>query len=161
MLHTQWNTGYEIGFFFVLIIGAGCLLTILIGVGAEIAFRNRSGGPDGLGWITAGIATVIGLIVGGIAAFVFFPYQSVYFKYQPISGTITQQVSSRFINEGSQGGTTQNFLVYINGNPYRCDDTRCSGLQKGMKVTLMCEKQYQFNATAGWSCNWGKLGLNS
>lgn len=50
--------------------------------------------------------------------------------------------------------------VSINGQIYGRDDTRCSQLHEGSDVTLLCEKEFQLNATPGYVCNWGKMGLN-
>lgn len=146
MLTASWNTGWLFGMLVLLsLTSIGILVMIVCGI-----FRVWGGVAGGFLWA---------LIFGVITAIVAFPFSGVYHRYQPISGKVTQDVTSRFLGDGN-GGTSQNYLVNINGNSYRCDDTRCSGLRKGDDVTLMCEKSYQFNATSGWVCNWGKLGLN-
>jgi hypothetical protein len=147
MLTANWNFGWELAMgFLAALTGVGIIFAIVMGF-----MRIGLGVALGLGWA---------IVFGAIMAWVAFPFSGVYHRYQPVSGKVTQNVTSRFLGDGS-GGTNQNYLVAINGNTYRCDDTRCSGLVKGDDVTLMCEKSYQFNATSGWVCNWGKLGLNN
>jgi hypothetical protein len=147
MLAASWNVGWEISTAILVILSAiGIGFTILCAVS-----RFWPGMWTGVGW-----TALFGIIMLVVA----FPFSGVYHRYQPISGEITQNVSSRFLADGN-GGTDQNYLVYIKGNPYMCDDTRCSNLHKGEDVTLMCEKSFQFNAVSGWVCNWGKLGLNA
>ena len=97
----------------------------------------------------------VGLIV---VLVVWFPFSSSYNRYTPISGTV-QSVSSRFLSDGSNS-VNQRFAVQINGHTYGCDDTRCSLIRQGSEVTLLCEKEFQFNGTPGYACNWGKWGLN-
>jgi hypothetical protein len=138
------------------IAGAGWLIALPSTVrwfwGGKDDDTSMSGPLALIGW---GVA----ILFGSVGTFVAFPFAGAYHRYVPISGSVTQTVNSRFLSDGS--GTTQNYLVTVNGQNYRCDDTRCSQLRKGDKVTLMCTKSFQFNATSGYVCNWGKLGLNS
>lgn len=160
MLHQEWNTGYIVTIW-IGVITAGIGLLIFLGCGIYWLWGSDRNGQD---FTISGYASLAGAllaIIGGIVIVVGgFPFAGQYHRYEPVSGTVSQTISSRFLSDGS-GGTTQNFLVYINGQPYRCDDTRCAGLHKGEAVTLMCEKSYQPNSVAGYVCNWGRLGLNS
>ena len=68
-------------------------------------------------------------------------------------------ISSRLIASDTQnGGSTQKFvLTFTGGQALGCNDTRCSAVKVGDKVTLMCERTYQWNAPSpGWDCNWGR-----
>jgi hypothetical protein len=112
-------------------------------------------------WGAAIVSAACGLLLAGVCAFfALFPFGYAYNYYVPVSGTVTR-VDTRFIGDGS-GGTTQYAVVWFGTHPYKCDDSRCIDLPKGTKVTLLCEKEFQFNApNQGYICNWGKLGLNN
>lgn len=103
---------------------------------------------------------VAAVIILGITGFIDFPFSAPYHEYQVVSGKV-QSVESRLIaSNESGGGTTQVFPVQIGGQTYKCDDTRCAQLKPGSDVTLLCIKEWEFNGTPGFECNWGKLGLN-
>lgn len=105
-------------------------------------------------------------IVGGIvcalisaAAFVFvlFPFQGDYLSYSNKTGTV-EATGKRLIQSGSGSSATlnQRFAVtFTDGGTYGCDDTRCSLLQPGDRVTLSCEKEWQWHGTPGWVCSFG------
>lgn len=149
MIASQLDTSVLIGTIIVLIFGIICT-AISVGIG----IFNES-------WL-AGIASEIVTVVltGAFMFLVWFPFGYAYNHYVPVSGTVTQ-VNSRFIASGN-GGSTQYWAIWFGNMPYKCDDTRCGGLHAGSKVTLLCEKEFQFNAPQqGYICNWGKLGLNN
>jgi hypothetical protein len=159
MLQAQWNIGWLIGMYILIFLQ---LIGVVVFAGAIGGYLIGDKNNPDRGSITVPAAFISGtwiIIVGIIGTVVAFPFSGAYHRYVPISGTISQTVQSRFLSDGS--GSTQNYLVVINNRQYRCDDTRCAGLVKGTKLTLMCEKSFQFNATSGWVCNWGKLGLNA
>ena len=162
MLTAQWNLGDE-AWFWISVPLMGLLLLVFLPalvlwlkamVTQDTAYEGTISGPVAL------IAGIVLVIVGGVSALVFWPFQTQYMQYKQVSGIVQQAPSSRFLSDGS-GGTSQNYLVVIRGQDYRCDDTRCSQLRKGEAVTLMCERQWQANGTPGYVCNWGKLGLNT
>jgi hypothetical protein len=149
MLTAQLDTGITIATWIA------CVF-ILIGGGVAIGFAI-------LKEVWGVLATIVctALIAGITLFFAWFPFGYDYNHYVPKSGTVTA-VASRILSDGN-GGISQREVVYINGQPYGCDDSRCAppGMHKGVKVTLMCEKEFQFNAPSqGFACNWGKLGLN-
>jgi hypothetical protein len=152
-LNAQWNTGWLIGMIALVALAAIAWL-IVIGAGtwyftgARRQHGSTLSGPLALGSLLAA------LVIGVIGTIVAFPFSGIYHRYEPVTGTV-QVTASRFLGSGSS--TTQNYLVGINGQDYRCDDTRCAQLQKGDVVTLLCEKSFQFNGTSGFVCNWGKL----
>jgi hypothetical protein len=147
MIHAQLDSTVTIG-----LIVAG--IVFVIGLGIAILFMWFRF------WMQSISAVILTLLVTGVTIFlVLFPFGYAYNNYVPISGNV-QSLTTRFISDGG-GGTTQYYLVYLNGNPYKCNDTRCANLKKGGGVTLLCEKQFQFNTpNQGYLCNWGKLGLN-
>lgn len=155
---TQIDTSYLIGFIVILVF---CFLCICAGILWWIAnpFEHK-----GLWAFLEGavIGTVGSLVFLGIFALVAFPpFPGVYNEYQPESG-IVKTINQRFIASDTQGGgTTERFAVqYTNGRVFGCDDTRCSVLKAGQWVTLMCEKEFQFNGTPGYACNFGGYGKN-
>lgn len=100
-------------------------------------------------WVAraAALALLVGVAIG------MYPWSAPYHQFRPVSGTV-DSVSSRFISSGDSG-TTQNFLVVIDGKPYRVDDTRAAGLKAGDHVDLMCVKSWQWSAAPGQICRWG------
>lgn len=157
MFTTQISTGFIVGTIIVAIILAA--LTI-IGWGGFWYFRHYDdvGQQDNvMAWGTLIGSAVVAIIVIVIAGFIDFPFSAQYHEYRPVTGHV-QGVGSRFLSDGSS--TTQNFAVILNGQTYRCDDTRCSDLKIGDPLTLLCIRDFQFNATSGWDCNWGKEAIN-
>lgn len=153
MLHTQLDVGWEIAIW----IGGLGLAAVFLGI---IAFIIGMMSDSDSNLPVAGFMTAI---CGGIAALIcgiitFPPFSMQYHEYKPVSG-IVQSVTSRFLSDGSNS-TSQRFAVVIGGKIYGCDDTRCSTLRRGSTVTLLCEEEFQLNATPGEVCNWGKEGLN-
>lgn len=70
-------------------------------------------------------------------------------------GRVEQKVGSRFIAQDH--GTTQKFVVVLNGHAYGVNDTRASLLRRGDFVRLRCKKAYEFGTprhSQGWDCKW-------
>jgi hypothetical protein len=149
MLHTQLSTGFVIGTSVTLFLLLACT-----GLGIGSAYYMR--GEGGWKWFTGFLA--LGTIIFLAAAAIDFPWSAQYHEYVPESGRV-QAISSRFIAQDG-GGSDQRFAVILHGQTYACDDSRCSNLHKGSPVTLMCIREYQFNGTPGYVCNWGKAALN-
>lgn len=148
MIQAQLDTSVLIGIIIAIIIG---VVGLIASAGVGFYFRSWSSA------IVSGVATALCVVL--TLFLVLFPFGYAYNHYVPVSGTVSH-INSRFIGDG-QGGTTQFFVVWIGNSPYKCDDSRCGGLHSGSQVTLLCEKEFQFNApTQGFVCNWGKLGLN-
>lgn len=153
MFHTEISTGFLLGS----IIAVFLVLAFVI-AGTILAKTDPVRGEGRFWLLLAGVAIAITLIITG---FVDFPFSAAYHEYVPVSGTV-QSVESRLIAIGEQGGgTTQVFPVQIRGTTYKCDDTRCAQLKTGSKVTLLCIREWEFNGTPGYECNWGKMGLNN
>lgn len=155
----QWDTGYLIGMVITVAVTAGAGLTV---IGAFItALVTR--GDRGAGALV--VAATVMIIAGGIGTWIAWPFSGQYHRYQPLGGTVAS-ISSRLIASGTNGGgSTQKFVLTFAGGTdasgdrpaLGCNDTRCSAVRVGDKVTLMCERSYQLNApTQGWDCNWGE-----
>lgn len=137
----------------------------ILGSIAGIALLAAAGA---LGFHLAGRDTYDGgLWLGLVAALVFLftaalfvpitwpPFAAQYHRYVPKSGTVAA-VTSRFLGDGS-GGTQQKFAVrFTTGQVVGCEDTRCSQVREGDRLTLMCERAWQWAGVPGWDCNWGR-----
>lgn len=162
MFTTQIDTSYVIG----LVVMAILVLGSVFALPPFLRYLSKTetiGGQEPMSrkWAygIGGILAAVMLIIFVFAAWPVLPGQ--YNSYTPFSGTVKEN-TSRFIASDTQGGgTNQRFLITLtNGQHLGCDDTRCSGLKEGDDVTLLCEKVFQWNATEGWACNFGKYGLN-
>lgn len=151
-LSQQWDTGWEIGMYVLVIVTAGALAASVGGLIVALVTRADAG----LGTMLVGACAA--LVAGIILVIVAWPFSGQYHRYQPLGGTVAK-VGSRLIASGtSGGGSTQKFvLTFKGGLSLGCNDTRCSNVDVGDQVTLMCERAYQLNAPSpGWDCNWGQ-----
>jgi len=155
MISPQLDTGYLLTW---IIAGGIAGIMAIVAIVSGIMWLPRRG--DYSAWGFVALCTAVACVVaGGIGiAGTFPPFSMQYHRYVPYTGTV-KQVNSRFIGDGQS--TSQFYPVqFTNGDIRRCDDSRCTALKPGDVVTLLCERTFQFNATEGWSCNWGKLGAN-
>lgn len=136
-------------------ITVGITVMGLAGVVYAMFAKEDHGYFAGICLAGAGLSAFIGIF---IFIFGLFPFGSAYHTETPVSG-IVQATGSRFIGDGS-GGTNQRYVITINNIARGCDDTRCGLLHKGDKVTLLCEKQFQWSGPEGFVCKWGRFGLN-
>ena len=99
-------------------------------------------------WIGVGL---VGLSVF-LMALGYYPYGAKYHNWQHIGGDVTS-TNSRFL--AKSGGTDQKFVVTFKGSPvqYGCNDTRCSTVRVGDRLTLTCKAVFQWFGTDGWDCN--------
>jgi hypothetical protein len=156
MLHSQIDTSFLITW---IIGGVVAVIALILMITSGIAWLRSSDHLYSNSGFTFVVAALIFVVVGGIGTAVTFPpFSMQYHRYVPYTGVV-KQVQSRFISDGNS--STQYFPVqFTNGDIRRCDDSRCTELKPGQTVTLLCELQFQFNASEGWDCNWGKLGAN-
>lgn len=148
----QWDTGYMITMIVTILITGTAVLTV---VGSFITALVTQG-SRGVGVLL--VSAVVVLVAGAAGTWNAWPFDGQYHRYQPLGGTVAS-ISSRLIASGtSGGGSTQKFvLTFTDGSALGCNDTRCSAVKTGDKVTLMCERAYQWNAPSpGWDCNWGR-----
>lgn len=108
--------------------------------------------------ILAGIA-LAGIIFGIWAWATWPPFDMQYHTYQPTTITVAN-VGTRIIDDGNNSVSERFAILGANGQTYGCDDTRCSVLDKGETITLLCEEEWEANGVPGYVCNWGKVGTN-
>lgn len=149
-MHAIWDPGWLVAVY--ALGGASVLLLLIIaaGIAAAMLGDDLSAGLPVAG--LAGLGLVLCLAVLG---FVSFPWSGQYHRFVPKTGVVTA-VGSRFLASGTQGGgSTQKFVVTMGGRDYGCNDTRCATVRKGDRLTLMCERSWQWAGVPGWDCNWG------
>lgn len=119
----------------------------------ETVGRNNYSEPDNdLLWATRIISTVVLLATVGVYFGTTWPtFDMQYHTYKPVSGTVTA-IGTRLL--GSDKSTNQEFVVTINGQDYRCDDTRCALTKVGDTLSLRCIRDWQYAGTSGWDCNY-------
>ena len=161
MFTTQIDTSYLVGLIVMGVLVVGTIFGLPPLLRWFSVWGDISSKPMPRKW-AYGISSVLAaimLLIFVVAAWPVLPGE--YNSFTPFSG-IVKETSSRFLASDTQGGgSNQRFLVeFTNGQHVGCDDTRCSGLKSGDPVTLLCEKVFQWNATEGWACNFGKYGLN-
>jgi len=120
----------------------------LAGTRKYSATRFEASALDFGGAVFGTLAVLATLIIYPIAAWP--PFDMKYHTYRLISGRV-DAISSRFLGDGKS--TTQNFVVEIAGQDYRCDDTRCALVTVGQTLTLNCIAEWEYAGTAGYDCN--------
>lgn len=141
---------------FGVIIGAViCVIAALVCLlgGFFLAAGERRGqrGPIIFGGIFCSLLSLAGLVL------VLFPFQGDYLSYHTKTGVV-QATGKRLIQSGSGSTASLNQRIAVtfkDGGTYGCDDTRCSLLQPGDRLTLSCEKDWQWHGTSGWVCQFG------
>lgn len=159
----QWTLGVLIGLPIAVVI-----VFLLLAVAGLMQWygRTRASRKSSYGWSTrkymlvwSPIVAAVAVIVAAITAFSFWPWHAEYHQYRDVTGTV-EQVSSRLISAGDQGGSNQKFVVILQqrpGTPYGITDTRASLLHKGDPVHLRCIREYEFGSNnAGYNCKWGR-----
>lgn len=95
------------------------------------------------------------LVIAVIAVVAYWPFSAEYHRWEPRSGTVAA-VSQRLLSDGD-GGVNQKFVVRYagDGREYGCEDTRCSLVERGDRLTLMCKRTWQYTGTDGYDCQFG------
>lgn len=122
-----------------------CLVVIALAV--RVRFVDGDWGDAGLLAAAAALAMVA---IVAITGFAMWPWTAEYHEWQPVAGTVTD-TSSRLL--GDDKSTSQYYAMEINGQTYRCDDTRCATVKTGDHLDLTCKREWQFAGTPGWDCN--------
>jgi hypothetical protein len=159
---TQVDTSYLIGNIVMLVLLGLSLFVLPPAIRWVTASEDVAGSQMSRKW-AYGIGGAVALVMALIFVFATWPFwPGQYNSYKPFSGVV-RQTGSRFIASDTQGGgSNQRFMLQLtSGVVVGCDDTRCSALHPGDKVTVLCERSWQWNANAGWVCNFGKYGLNT
>lgn len=149
-MHAQWDTAFLVGMWIFVPVFIICVLVALGGLIAGITSK----GDHGVGTCMVG---VVGAVLSAIVVLIiWFPFSSQYNRYVPKSGTVAT-TGSRFLSDGN-GGTDQKYVfTFTDGRSFGVLDTRAANVKPGDKVTLLCERSFQWNAPdEGWDCNWGE-----
>lgn len=91
------------------------------------------------------------LVTVAIFLWAMWPFNSEYHQWRAVNGTV-EKISSRMVS--SDSSMSQRYVVVIDGQAFGVDDTRASLLKKGDKVSLKCKRDFVFQSTSGWVCNW-------
>ena len=148
----HWTLGVLVGLPIAGFLILACLVAAAIA--ARLVARDHKQSRYGNHWTDYLIVTpwLIGaLVVAGITALCFIPYDTEYHQWRPVEGTV-QQIDKRMVKDGS--GMSERYAVTINGTVYGVDDTRASTLQEGSHVRLSCIKEWQWAASDGYGCRW-------
>lgn len=135
----MWSLGVLIGLPIAGLIVLGCLGAIVFGMMCDA--RELIGGAI-IGVVTTGVIT----------GFAMWPWDPSYHQWKTYTGPVAAS-QLRMVSDGKT--TTQVVsVVFANGDERRCDDTRCTTLVAGDILSLTCKRDYQFNGTPGWVCNY-------
>lgn len=147
-LTDSWSLGTLIGLpiagFFVL------LAVIALAVGIYLFCDDM---PEGIATIFGALGALV--LIVGITAFAYFPFDSDYHKWKVTTGDV-QTVDKRMLATDG-GGMEEKFVVTFKGDSmeYGVADTRAASLKKGDHLTLKCKRAFQFTGTDGYDCVWG------
>jgi hypothetical protein len=124
---------------------------LLVGAAAiAVGFRFRNWEPTWWVWFGIGVAVIV-LAAGLWTWGAFPPFDMEYHQWRPVSGQV-EHIDSRLIASGDKGGSTQDFVVVIDGREYRCDDSRCATVHPGDTLTLRCQRVWEYASTPGYVC---------
>lgn len=131
---------------FIVAVTALIVCSLVMGAGAiSGAITLKAGMFDEA--IGSAIVSVCALLIGAAILWGIYPFDMEYHKYVRISGTVSA-VTPRLYNQ------TDNYVVTIGGQYYRCDDSRCATLHEGNHVSLLCSRVWQYASENGWVCNY-------
>lgn len=150
----HWTLGVLIGLPIAALLTLA-LLAVTVGVVWSVAHDHRTSNY-GYHWTDYFYAVpwlVGAVIVVGITALCFFPYQAEYHQWRPVEGTV-QQIDKRMVS--NVDGMEERYAVTINDTVYGVDDTRASTLREGSHVRLSCIKEWQWASSPGYGCRWGE-----
>lgn len=144
----HWSLGVIIG---VPFLALGLLVCALLIVGA---YRVDD---EDLSPMMLGLGGVGGVVLLVIAVLSYYPFNAQYHKWYDVTGTV-EATNKRLISDGKS--MSERFVIKFKESPtlYGCDDTRCSLATAGKPLTLACKRQYVFNSTSGWVCNYKQEG---
>lgn len=144
MIDIGWLIGNIIG-------GILMLLTIIYIIWASFHKFSEFDGSKTL-WVLGGIAAFLAQIL--ISIVFNFPFDMNYHSFHPISGTVAE-ANSRLLPADDKS-MQQKYAIRFEGNDqiYGCTDTRCSLAKKGDKLTLACERQWQYASVPGYDCRY-------
>jgi hypothetical protein len=153
----QWDMNYVIP---LVVLGIVGVIAVLVGALALFKTATDTSRYHSDAWpMTALVSAVVVVLVAIIGGWVAFPLSGQYHRFVPKTGTVAV-VGSRLVSSGSGNSATmqQKYVVtFTDGESYGVLDTRAANVAKGDKLTVMCERVFQWNApNEGWDCNWGQ-----
>lgn len=149
----RWSLGVLIG---LPAAGVVALICLAVAVLCFLGARGANDGPYGdrgflLGSGAGAVVALLAVVV--LTGWLEWPWSADYHRWHTTTGTVTS-VSSRLLASDQQnGGTTQRFVVELAGVGERsCDDTRCSLVKVGDRLTLSCKRAWQYAGEHGYDC---------
>jgi hypothetical protein len=149
-----WNLAVKFGLPLLVLFLLASLLLSAYCVRAIVS--DRSGDDlSGLGLFTFGSASVIIACILGIG---FVPWAQPFHEYHALNevrGTVVTATTRLLTNDD---GVTQRYVVkFAESNElFACDDSRCSQATPGKQLRLLCTREWQYQAVAGWGCRYGQ-----
>lgn len=142
-----WSLGVKFGL-------PALILVVLVLVAIIVAAWRSDDEDAHIAGVTCTIFLVVTLIGAGVA---YWPFSSEFHKWYDVSGTV-EMTNKRLISDGKS--MSERYVIKFKESPtlYGCDDTRCSLTTPGKSVTLACKREWQYNAVAGWVCNYKQEG---
>jgi hypothetical protein len=122
------------------------LIVIGCAIPAGVMFRRGD-------WDIAILPVGILVVVLGLYTWaVWPPWDMHYHFYEPVTGTVAK-VDKRMVSAG-ESSMEEKILVTLDGekDQYGCTDTRCTSLEEGDHVALMCLPVWQTYGTDGFDC---------
>lgn len=150
----EWSLDFIIG------MAIGVPVLLFCGIAFALGFwawRDAKARNDHLS--DAGMFTVVfgGVFLGGLLVMLglTFPWEKQYHAYGVKDGTI-QSIETRLIKSGDS--MEEVFVVqFEDGQPYKCEDTRCALLEPGDYLALACIRVWEYHGTDGWDCKFRDL----
>lgn len=150
MIHDNghWSIGFMIGMPVTLICA---FLTVIFLVTFIHGIRTNQ---EDYTIIGGGSIAAFMFVMFAIGAICLFPYNASYHKYYAVTGTV-ESTNHRLISDSNKGMSERYVIKYKeSGTLYGCDDTRCSLAVAGKTIQLKCKKDYVWQSTPGWVCNY-------
>lgn len=144
---TRWSLGVLVGLPIVAVVALILLALIAFGVRTRMTASDPFELSDGA--LVAGGAAGALVLLLAVTGFVMWPWDARFHQWRTVTGVV-EQTSSRLITDGK--AVSQRIVVSIAGYPYGCDDTRCTLLQPGDRVSLTCKPEYQWAGQSGEAC---------
>jgi hypothetical protein len=125
--------------------------------GERTSRRSALVGPDLFWFFTKwGSFAAIPVVMITFAA-IWWPFDAEYHTWRPVRGEVSSS-EKRIYSASKDSGPSELFVVqYVNGEQYRCDDTRCASIKPGNVAELTCKKEWQFTGTDGRVCKFISL----
>ena len=137
-----WSQGTIFGVPGFIVAALVCVGVLLYGV--FFADRDIMVLPIVLGACGLAIAVIVFMTA-------YWPFDSSYHKWYTVAGVV-KSIDSRQA-EGDSASFTRMVITYAGGEQYGCDDTRCAAVRPGDLLTLRCKREWQYEGTPGYLCN--------